>query len=145
MTTEEEIVVATVLGKPIPQGSLNPMPYRRKNGKMGVNVFQKPELLQWREKIAQEVSKVKGDVFFPKETPVEVSLLFYIARPKSSKRDYPCCKGIDIDKACRSVLDALTGVIYDDDCQVCDISAIKIYVTDPEEQGVRISVSKKYI
>lgn len=129
-----------VQGKPIPQGSLNPMPFRRKNGKMGVNVFQKPELLEWREKIAHTVAESEGFEFFPKETSVQVNLIFHLLKPKSSKREKPCCKGIDLDKACRAVLDALTGVVYDDDCQVCYLVCSKDYVTSEEEQGVRILV-----
>lgn len=129
-----------VQGKPVPQGSLNPMPYRKKNGKMGVNVFQKPALLEWREKIAEAVKAAKGDTYFPKETPVYLMLSFFLLRPKTSKRRLPCCKGIDIDKACRSVLDALTGVIYDDDCQVCYMITRKAYVESENLQGVEIKV-----
>lgn len=129
-----------IQGKPIPQGSLNPMPYRKKNGKMGVNVFQKPALLEWREKIAEEVRAAKGDVFFPKETPVYLTLCFHLVKPKTSKRTLPCCKGIDLDKACRSVLDALTGVLYDDDCQVCYMIARKAYVESEDLQGVEIKI-----
>lgn len=130
-----------VEGKPIPQGSLNPMPYRRKNGKMGVNVFQKPELLQWREKVAKEVaSHNESKVFYVKETPVLIDLEFRILKPKSAKRKEPCCKGIDLDKACRAILDALTGVVYDDDCQVCRIRTLKEYVTDEKNQGVYITI-----
>lgn len=132
-----------IQGKPIPQGSLNPMPYRKKNGKMGVNVFQKPALLEWREKIAETVkaNNTKG-IFYHKETPVIVFLRFKLLKPKTSKRDYPCCKGIDLDKAQRSVLDALTGIIYDDDCQVCYISATKSYVNSEDEQGVYLMINE---
>lgn len=130
-----------VQGKPVPQGSLNPMPYKKKNGKMGVNVFQKPALLEWREKIAEAVKAAKGDTYFPKETPVYLALRFYLLRPKTSKRKMPCCKGIDLDKACRSVLDALSGVIYDDDCQVCHIVTQKMYVESERLQGVEIEIA----
>lgn len=136
----DDFLSVFVQGKPIPQGSLTPMPFRRKNGKMGVNVFQKPELLEWRENIAQAIIAVRGDKFYPKETPVHLTLAFRLLRPKSSKRKVPCCKGIDLDKACRAVLDALTGVIYDDDCQVCTLIALKSYVDDEEHQGVYISI-----
>ena len=130
-----------VQGKPIPQGSVSPMPFRRKNGKLGVNVFQKPELVEWREKIAKTVSQCKeeGD-FFPKETPVMVFVFFRLLKPKSAKRKYPSCKGIDLDKAIRSVLDALTGIAYEDDCQVCYINSMKTYTDDESKQGVTITV-----
>ena len=133
-----------VQGKPVPQGSISPMPFKRKNGKMGVNVFQKPELLEWRQKIADAVKAAKGDTFYPRETPVFLILGFYLVRPKSSKRPLPCCKGIDIDKACRSVLDALTGVIYDDDCQVCYLLTRKVYVESEKLQGVEIEIFKRF-
>ena len=130
-----------IQGKPIPQGSVSPMPFRRKNGKMGVNVFQKPELLQWRERIAETVLQYKDSSdFYPKETPVMVFLSFRLLKPKSAKREQPCCKGLDLDKAVRAVLDALTGVTYDDDCQVCYIMTMKVYVPTEEQQGVSITV-----
>ena len=132
-----------VQGKPVPQGSLNPMPYRKKNGKMGVNVFQKPALIEWREKIAEAVKAAKGNIFFEKETPVYLVLSFYLLRPKSTKRRLPCCKGIDLDKACRSVLDALSGVLYYDDCQVCYLVTRKMYVDSERLQGLEIEIPSK--
>jgi crossover junction endodeoxyribonuclease RusA len=33
----------------------------------------------------------------------------------------------DIDKVCRAVLDALTGILYRDDAQVVALSAVKTY------------------
>lgn len=141
MPIDGDILKVFVQGKPVPQGSLNPMPFKRKNGKLGVNVFQKPELVKWRDKIADEVKRVKEDMFYPKETPVFITLKFRLFKPKTSKREYPCCKGIDLDKACRAVLDALSGVIYDDDCQVCSIIANKCYVKSEDEQGVIIYIT----
>ena len=129
-----------VQGKPVPQGSVSPMPFKRKNGKMGVNVFQKPELLEWREKVAEAVKAAKGELFYPKETPVYLTLSFYLLRPKSSKRLLPCCKGIDLDKACRAILDALTDVLYNDDCQVCYLISRKMYVDSEKLQGVEIEI-----
>lgn len=141
MSTKTDIIEVFVQGKPVPQGSLNPMPFKRKNGKLGVNVFQKPELIEWRESIAKVVKENRKGVFFSKETPVKVCLFFRLLRPKSAKRKFPSCKGIDIDKACRSVLDALSEVAYADDCQVVFLSAMKVYVDDEDKQGVFITIT----
>lgn len=135
-----------VQGKPIAQGSFSPIAYRRRNGKLGVNVFQKPELIEWRDRIARTISQcLENGEYYAKETPVKLELEFRLLKPKTSKRKTPCCKGIDIDKAVRSVSDALTGVLYDDDCQICELIASKRYVESEDEQGVFINAcSLKY-
>ena len=46
----------------------------------------------------------------------------------------------DIDKLQRSLLDALTGVLYDDDRQVVSITAHKRYTVADEPQGALITL-----
>lgn len=48
----------------------------------------------------------------------------------------------DTDKLIRSTLDALTGVAYDDDSQVVNISACKIYDDDLGYHGVYINLEE---
>ncbi len=61
---------------------------------------------------------------------VEVEIVFGMKRGKTVKRKEPTVKP-DIDKMIRCVLDALTGIIYKDDCQVIDIKASKQYADAP--------------
>jgi len=58
---------------------------------------------------------------------VAVEVWFEFARPQSAgKRLHPTVKP-DIDKTLRAVLDALTGIAYDDDSQVVSVAASKMY------------------
>ncbi len=47
---------------------------------------------------------------------------FHFKRPKSSKLEAP---HKDVDNLCKSLLDGLNGIVYDDDKQVCELIAIK--------------------
>lgn len=63
-----------------------------------------------------------------------MDLTFTFERPKSHvKRNGDLRSGYseyhvqrpDVDKLCRAILDALTGVVYHDDSQVISLSAVK--------------------
>ena len=70
--------------------------------------------------------------------PVRVSLVFFIERPKSVKREHPSVRP-DIDKLARAVLDGLTTAgVYSDDSQVVDLTASKVYGVPA---GVAVQVS----
>jgi len=120
-----------VSGKPITQGSVSPIPYRRKGGKLGVSVFQKPELLSWRDNIKNtffdKYPELKDAPNFDKSTPLKATLVFGLEKPKTVKRTNVTTKP-DLDKLIRAVFDALTGVAYVDDSQVvCICNTRKIY------------------
>lgn len=63
--------------------------------------------------------------------PVFVNLHFRLPKPASApkrKRTWPIsARSGDIDKLCRCVLDALTGVLFNDDSQVVTLTASKDY------------------
>jgi crossover junction endodeoxyribonuclease RusA len=102
-----------VPGVPVPQGSMSVF-----NGRV---VHQKSKALKdWRSLIA---AAYIGDQNLG---PIQVELLFVMPRPRSVTREYPCVKP-DLDKLCRSVLDALTGMAYKDDSQVVSLVARKVY------------------
>lgn len=70
--------------------------------------------------------------------PIAISIVFGMPRPKShygrSGEILPRYRDVlpmyrDIDKMARAVLDALTGVAYDDDRQIVDMRAIRIFAT----------------
>lgn len=70
--------------------------------------------------------------------PVEVSILWTIAKPKSkAKRVTEITTKPDIDKLARAVLDALTGVGFEDDSQVVKANLSKQYGT-PERTEVTV-------
>ena len=62
----------------------------------------------------------------PVDGAIGIEIVFRVRRPKTVKRDYPTVAP-DLDKYIRGVLDALTGIAYQDDSQVIDIKAKKVY------------------
>ena len=73
-----------------------------------------------------------GGLELPMIGPVNVSIHFYIKRPKTVKREYPCVKP-DLDNLAKSVLDAVNGFVFKDDAQICDLKLRKEYVDyDPK-------------
>ena len=75
-----------------------------------------------------EVKKIEG--------PVRMSLDFYLSKGHTVKRLLPTVPP-DLDKLIRAVLDALTGIAYQDDAQVVELLTSKKYGAEP---GVDISI-----
>ena len=115
-----------VPGRAVPQGSLKFI-----NGH-AIHV-RANDLAVWRATIANcarhaQVGKAQEGV--------EINVIFQLARPKTVKRKEPH-KRPDIDKLARAVLDALTGVAYEDDEQVVKLTASKEYA---ETEGAWIKI-----
>jgi len=74
------------------------------------------------------------------EGPAAVSLEFNIPKPKSApkKREVLPHKRPDLDKLVRAALDAMSGIAFQDDAQVVDITATKRYGTP----GVHIRIEQ---
>lgn len=112
-----------VYGKAQPQGSARAF-VNKKTGKVAVTSAN-PGLRDWRDLVAREAREQMHGLP-PLETSVRLGLVFWLARPRSVKRDEPTVKP-DLDKLQRAVLDALTGIVYRDDAQVVHIEADKRY------------------
>ena len=63
------------------------------------------------------------------EDPVELSVIFYLPRPKTATREFPAVMP-DLDKLIRSVGDSLTGTVIRDDSRIIAIHAQKLYADD---------------
>jgi crossover junction endodeoxyribonuclease RusA len=126
-------------GTPAPQGSKNA--YQR--GGRIVLVEASKNLKPWREKVraAFIAAAAEDDVYtmanIDKNMAVGLYVTFHMPRPKTVKRIRHTVKP-DTDKLLRSILDAGTGVLYVDDCQVTFIEARKIYATGTP--GVYVNV-----
>ena len=121
-------------GDPVPQGSMRAFP----SG--GMAHSNKAQLMGFRSDVATEWGKA------PKRPGhVTMVITFAFRRPAShylpvnTKRtervlrlDAPVAhiKPPDLDKLIRAVLDALTGRAYDDDAQVIDIVAMKVWSSE---------------
>jgi len=111
-------------GRPVPQGSKRPV--RTKSGKLITLDSSGERLGKWRDRIAWDVrQQLCGWPVTDK--PVQVHARFFFARPKAHLRksgdlkpSAPTshCQRPDVDKLERSLLDALTDVVWHDDSQV---------------------------
>lgn len=75
---------------------------------------------------------------FGKDIPLSVEIEFYLRRPKScpKNRKLPTVKP-DTDNLVKCVCDACNGVLWDDDCQICDLKSSKRY---REKPGILLTV-----
>ena len=103
-------------GTPVPQGSMKVI-----NGH--ILHSQGSALAVWRSTVALSARFAGAK---PVEGAIGIEILFRVRRPKTVKRDFPTVAP-DLDKYIRGVLDALTGIAYQDDAQVIDIKAEKVY------------------
>lgn len=143
--SSSEAICFTVSGKPVPQGSMSAFPYMRDNGKMGVRMTHKKAsaLDKWREEIRNKFIAQNVDGFYaPKGEGVVLTLVFALQRSKSNKDKNPVKKIGDLDKFVRAVNDALTGVAYEDDCQVLEINATKLFTTHDTGPYTTIMINK---
>lgn len=127
-----------VFGEPASQGSK-----RVYNGRV-VEVAG-PKLKVWRKAIADAciAAREGNNTFFTGAVKVEVT--FYLPRPKTvtrEKRQYPTVP-IDIDKACRGLLDGIgqSQMIWQDDAQVIVLHATKLYA-DGRPPGAVILITE---
>lgn len=135
-----------VAGHPKAQGSMRSF----KHSKTGRIVTpQNPKVKDWRRTIGYRAAELMhGTPLF--EGPLRVETVFWLLRPKNHYRtgsnshllkgtapDYPHGNVGDGDKLTRAVWDALTGVVWADDCQVVEWVGKKKYNQSP---GVMVTV-----
>lgn len=75
----------------------------------------------------------------PTNKPLRVEVLCYFPRPKQPKHPYPSRN--DVDKLGRSVLDALTGIVWVDDQQVVALRVSKRYA-EGSQVGAQIRITE---
>jgi crossover junction endodeoxyribonuclease RusA len=84
---------------------------------------------RWRNAVAFAALDLVGTDWELIDDPVELSVIFYLPRPKTATREFPAVMP-DLDKLIRSVGDSLTGTIIRDDSRIIAISAQKRYADD---------------
>ena len=74
----------------------------------------------------------------PIDGPLQIDIVFYFPIPKRTKKsDIPFFVGApkigvpDVDNLCKTCFDALNGIVYRDDNQICRITASKVYDLEP--------------
>jgi Holliday junction resolvase RusA-like endonuclease len=142
-----------VQGKPRTQGSKKAI-YNPKANRAFVKNVSSENLGCWRSDVRNEAQKAvkKCNWQIPgKNTGVSLELCFFFLRPKSHFRS----NGIEVKpsapddhtktpdsmKLARAVEDAMTGLVYQDDSQICHEEVTKNYTTTPEQQGVWVRIT----
>lgn len=130
-------------GKPEPQGSAKAF----KRGDKIVVTSDNPHVKSWRSVVADAAKaamEAEGVALLDRPAEVMVGAMFSLDRPASltaKKRPYPVTLP-DLDKLIRGLGDALTGIVWRDDSQVCRWVATKRYCREGERPGVVVSISR---
>ena len=133
------LIQFTVLGRPEPQGSIRAFVVKGRPRLTSDNAKMKP----WRQQVGQMALSARSEagcneIWAARHQPVGITYVFCLAKPKSAKksRTSPAVKP-DLDKLIRSASDALTGILFDDDGQVVQVGASKIYGS-PERTEISV-------
>lgn len=111
-----------VLGEPASQGSHSVIHGR-------IVQVNSAKHKRWRNAVAFAALDLVGSDWELIDEPVELSVIFYLPRPKTATRDFPAVMP-DLDKLIRSVGDSLTGTVIQDDSRIVAIHAQKCYADD---------------
>lgn len=122
----------TVRGTPMPKGSTTKMP-----GGAYVpagSTTSRAKMGQWREDVRHEAQRSMGERP-PFMGAIRLFVEFNLMPPRTTIRKYqwgwlPHTRKPDVDKLLRAVCDALTGVVWRDDAQVCVVAMNKHYAWD---------------
>jgi Holliday junction resolvase RusA-like endonuclease len=133
-----------VLGEPTPEGSTKAY-YIKKLDRTVTTHQNKKELGAWRNRVATEAQRALECREWTSDScsAYVVEVEFVLSRPASvpaHRRIHPIVKP-DIDKLVRAINDALTGILFADDCQVVSLSVRKSY-NDVQRVGAYIAVSR---
>lgn len=101
----------------------------------------------WRRKV-RDATRAFCDKATPLSGPLMVTMVFSMPRPKrlvwKSKPmpRLPHTSKPDCDNLAKGTLDAMTGVAWDDDSQVCVLAVQKWIAGGNDSPGVKISVNQ---
>jgi Holliday junction resolvase RusA-like endonuclease len=124
-----EVVVE---GKPVPKGSLR----RSRNG----GLYFPPQVREWEDRVRRACVKAMRENGFPVVGGrCRVSSRFYLTPTKGGKN--PGRLRADLDKLVRGVLDAMNGVVFEDDELVVGLIASKLPVEPNGVERADICVS----
>lgn len=71
--------------------------------------------------------------------PVYLEIDFFLPRPKKPKFNHPAVKP-DIDNYLKAIMDALNGIFWNDDSQICYLIATKKYAEKDEQPRIEMFV-----
>lgn len=135
-----------VPGIPAPKGSTRAFFVKALGRAVITNANAKTK--PWEQAVRAEALNAV-DPHYPTTQPIAVHATFYFSRPKGHYRTNgevkPGAPGRhvtkpDLDKLERALLDAMTGIVFVDDSQVCELSSDKRFAME-QGPGVNVIVS----
>ena len=114
------MIVIRVFGTPAPKGSMKLVEYGKGKRRLPRPIMvadNSHELQAWSRAVATcaRVAMIGKAMYV--DTALAVRATFILPRPASVKRLMPSVRP-DLDKLIRSTLDAMTGVVFDDDARI---------------------------
>ncbi len=91
--------------------------------------FTPKKVAVWEKAVKEEAAKHFEE---PLVGPIQVSMIFFMDRPQSRRKDVWVPTTPDLDNLEKAVLDALNGVAYEDDRFVVAKNAQKKYIRRDE-------------
>lgn len=106
----------------------NPVPQARPRFTRQGHAYNSDKCKTYREHVALAAKTAMcGRGPISKKTPVRVLVAVFRARPKrTTNGDAPTTRP-DIDNYAKMILDALNGIVFEDDSQVCEMTVLKKY------------------
>lgn len=131
----DNTITFTVFGIPQTKGSAKgfALPDKNRPGKYRTIITNdNPKNKSWAQTVSSMAQQYRTEAC-PFEGPIRLTLIFRMPIPKSIPKRRPSfmTKKPDVDKMVRSIKDALTGVLYEDDKQVVCLEAHKVYSHEP--------------
>jgi Holliday junction resolvase RusA-like endonuclease len=121
-----------------PTAKGRPRVVRLKNG--ASHTFTPDKTVDCEERIRWHL-RANGAVLYPVGVPLDVTMVFHCARPKSlPKKVTHHTKKPDTDQFVKLTLDACNAILFSDDSQVTTLRARKVYTTD--EPYIYLSVTE---
>jgi Holliday junction resolvase RusA-like endonuclease len=105
------------------------------NGK--IHSYTMPKTKEAQDLIRLRCMRHQGSCF-GEHIPVKLTVVFYRTKSKwLSKKETKPFRKSDLDNYCKTVMDAINGVLVADDAQICNLSAKKRW-TDRDEGYITI-------
>ena len=144
-----------IRGTPAPKGSVTAFAIPGKNGgrpRAVITHGAAKKVQSWSAAVREVAATAVGAVDAPPfvAVPISVVISFRLLRPAGHYRNAGTLKPSapslsstkpDIDKLARATLDALTGVVFDDDSRVAVLTVYKLYAA-PGGEGASIHVAR---
>lgn len=130
------VVKFTVFGVARPKGSTKA--FMRPGMKFPIVTSDNKSVKGWEDSVRAAVQQQAAGAFF--DGPVIVRIAFDLPRPKSmSKKVLHHVKKPDIDKLARGSMDAMKGVLWQDDSQVIELHVKKRYGVMQPQASIEVA------